>query len=126
MSAQPTFACIIPWSGKNDYLGEALDSVFLQQPAFDEVIVVCDRKELPETANNKRVKWMLTGGAAGAGEARNLGVRNATSDWVVFLDHDDLLLPDYLSTIRGSVSSEVFCLQVQLRYLSGGENRQLH
>jgi glycosyltransferase involved in cell wall biosynthesis len=115
-----TFACIIPWSGKVNYLPEALFSVFNQKRLFDEVIVVCDTKQIPAGSSDPRVKWILTGGGAGAGGARNLGVQHAESDWVVFLDHDDILTDNYLSSIEKEAVSGVHSLLVKLKYYSDG------
>jgi glycosyltransferase involved in cell wall biosynthesis len=116
-----SFTCIIPWSGKNNYLSEALKSVFDQERPFDEVIVVCDTQELPSDARDKRVKWMLTGGGALAGRTRNIGVSNSLHEWIVFLDHDDLLMPNYLSTVETKLNENTHSLLVQLRYYSEGK-----
>ena len=115
-----TFACIIPWSGIVNYLPEALFSVFNQKRLFDEVIVVCDTKQIPAGSTDPRVKWILTGGGAGAGGARNLGVQYAESDWVVFLDHDDILTDDYLYSIEKEAVSGAHSLLVKLKYYSDG------
>lgn len=79
-------------------LGRALDSVFAQSRAVDEVIVVNDAS--PETSAIENVlsaypcvKYVINETNLGLAATRNAGVHAATSEIVTFLDADDELHP---------------------------------
>jgi glycosyltransferase involved in cell wall biosynthesis len=69
---------IIPIWGEayNKYLGECLESVFAQTYPNIEIIIVGSELSLPV--------------------ARNLGISRASGEWVVCLDADDKISPDYI------------------------------
>jgi glycosyltransferase involved in cell wall biosynthesis len=80
------------------YIGAALDSVFAQTRPVHEVVVV-DGHSTDQTEAIVRahagVRWIEQPGQ-GLADARNAGAREATGNWIAFLDHDDLWLPDKL------------------------------
>lgn len=89
----PTFNCA-------DWLGAAIDSALQQQGADVEVIVV-DDGSTDHTARlvrgyGDRVRYAYQHNA-GVSAARNRGLALATGEYTVFLDADDLLLPDKLA-----------------------------
>ncbi|MGI9949275.1 glycosyltransferase family 2 protein [Vibrio hyugaensis] len=89
----PTYQCL-------EYLPKALDSVFHQTHLNFEVIVINDGGDLStqrylESLLDHRLRYLNTEGV-GVAEARNLGVKEATGDYIAFLDADDFWLPDKL------------------------------
>ena len=95
----PTISCIIPVYNQAEYLGEALDSVLRQTVAPTEIIVVDDGSTdaidavLRPYRDQLRVLRQSNGGPA---VARNAGIRIATSEWLSFLDGDDVWDPTKL------------------------------
>jgi glycosyltransferase involved in cell wall biosynthesis len=95
-----TVAVIIPVY-KAAFLREALDSVFEQTHAADEVIVVDDGspegdlllQAVEPYASRITLRRQENGGA---GAARNTGLAAATADFVAFLDADDRWMPNFL------------------------------
>ena len=79
-----------------DLIRRAIDSVLAQTRAVDELIVVDDgstdstREIVTGYGGRIRYIYQQNGGVAAA---RNSGVRNAASEWIAFLDHDDEWLP---------------------------------
>ncbi|HEV2719337.1 MAG TPA: PIG-L family deacetylase [Thermoanaerobaculia bacterium] len=81
-------------------LREAIDSVRATgYPA--EIVVVNDGGARVDAEGVKLVEHETSRGRS---EAANAGVRTASSDFVVFLDDDDLMYPEHLSTLAGGTS----------------------
>jgi glycosyltransferase involved in cell wall biosynthesis len=77
----------------------AIDSVEAQSYRKWECIVVIDGVLIPDELETAYpfVKFYSTGyGRIGAGAARNLGAKHARAPFLVFLDADDSLHPDFL------------------------------
>ena len=84
------FSIIIPNYNEDKYIRECLESVFNQTYNNYEVIVVDDGStdNSLDIIKDFNVKLYHSNGLH-AGGARNLGLDNATGDYVVFLDSDD-------------------------------------
>jgi glycosyltransferase involved in cell wall biosynthesis len=95
----PKVSVIIPTYNSARFLPEALESVFSQNYADYEVIVVDDGSTdetmavLQPYAGRIRYTWQQNAGSA---VARNTGLDMARGEYIVFLDADDLLLPGKL------------------------------
>lgn len=92
---------VIPTYNRANVLPRAIDSV-LQQTIDDfEVIVVDDgstdntEKVVGEYSDN-RVKYISTEDNKGANVARNIGIKQATGEYISFLDSDDIFSNDNL------------------------------
>ena len=101
------FSVIIPTFNRLSLLEEALTSVWRQTFSDYEVIVVDDGSS-DGTGNylkslNARVK-VLTQTNCGPSAARNLGLREACSEYVAFLDSDDVWFPWTLETFHRALS----------------------
>ncbi|MFL5834846.1 MAG: glycosyltransferase [Solirubrobacterales bacterium] len=94
---------VIPTYNRAELLAQTLSSVFAQQPTPSEVIVVDDGStdgtlEYLESVDvsvlrNERGGW-------GPARGRNEGFKRTTSEFVAFLDSDDLLLPGALGRLE--------------------------
>ena len=90
---------VIPAYNSENCLRETLESALAQtQPAY-EVLVVddgsTDRTEEIARSFGDRIRYIKQHNQGIAG-ARNTAIREATGDWIAFLDHDDLILPQKL------------------------------
>jgi glycosyltransferase involved in cell wall biosynthesis len=104
---------VIPTRNRTEMLLAAVRSALSQAMPPAEVIVVIDGPETARTApscspgcgtaaalrglEDGRVRILELPEAVGGAEARNYGVRAATSAWIAFLDDDDLWLPEKLA-----------------------------
>lgn len=91
---------IIPAYNAEKYLGECLDSALTQTHKNLEIVIVNDgsidstasiMNEYAEKYDNIKVIHTENGGVS---RARNIGLDNANGDYIMFLDSDDLLVPD--------------------------------
>jgi len=90
---------IIPTYNRASVLPRAIDSVLSQSLVATEIIIV-DDGSTDETPNliakeNSKVKYIRQDNK-GVSAARNLGIKNATSEWVCLLDSDDSWQADKL------------------------------
>lgn len=96
----PKVSVIIPVYNHYQYLAEAIQSVKAQTFSDYEIIVVNDgsTKDVEEIEalclrENASYIWRENGGP---GAARNTGILNSRGEYLVFLDADDLILPQKL------------------------------
>lgn len=103
MNAHPiAISVIIPVYNCSTYLQECLDSVFGQ--SLNDIEVICvdngsvdeSLEILHEYASVHSNIRILHQNAQGAGLARNLGLRHANGEYVIFLDGDDFFDPNLL------------------------------
>jgi glycosyltransferase involved in cell wall biosynthesis len=103
VSQSPLFSVVIPTYNRAGLLRAALDSVFRQEDADFEVIVVDDgsKEDLSAVAAEYagRVTFLRQVNS-GPAEARNYGARTARGEYVAFLDSDDVWLPWTLKAYR--------------------------
>jgi len=90
-----SIAVIIPTFNHAHFLADAIRSVLAQTRPADEIVVIDDGSTDDPAAvvakfQSVKLIYQTNRGLAGA---RNTGLRNCTSDYVIFLDADDLLLP---------------------------------
>jgi glycosyltransferase involved in cell wall biosynthesis len=111
---QPVASVIIPFLNGANFIREAVDSVFGQSFESWELILVDDGSsdessqfaaELAET--DPRVSYMTHPGHANRGPAlsRALGSSAARGDYLLFLDHDDVLYPGALLKMARELNS---------------------
>jgi glycosyltransferase involved in cell wall biosynthesis len=99
VSSKPLVSVVITTRNRARIVRDAIESVLTaraQQKAFDiELIVVDDGStdETPQVVAEYPVRSFRTQGIGMAG-ARNLGLREATGDYFMLLDDDDVWLPN--------------------------------
>jgi glycosyltransferase involved in cell wall biosynthesis len=95
----PRVSVVIPAYNASSFIDETLASIFAQTVQDIETVVVDDGSTDDTCARvltyGARVR-LVAGGRAGAAGARNVGVAASGSDWVAFLDADDVWEPDKL------------------------------
>jgi glycosyltransferase involved in cell wall biosynthesis len=90
---------VIPAYNAERFLGETLASVFAQTVQPHEIIVVddgsVDGTEAVARSFGDRIRFIKQENQGISG-ARNTAIREATGDWIAFLDADDLISPKKL------------------------------
>lgn len=106
----PFFSVVIPLYNKEKYICKAIDSV-LNQSFTDFEVVICDDGSTDDSVevvknkyNSDRIR-IIKKQNGGPSSARNRGVQEARGEWIVFLDADDLLLPNALESFARLIDS---------------------
>lgn len=111
---------IIPVYNGAKEIGRCLDSIYSQALTEDQFEVICVDDASPDESTAEAVRsyhhnrstppdnLLLIRHLANKrqGGARNTGIRNATGDYIMFMDHDDVLLPNVLDKIYLALRNE--------------------
>jgi CDP-glycerol glycerophosphotransferase len=130
MRAQPTISVIIPVYAVGEYLGSCLDSVLGQAPDGLEVIAIDDaspdgsgRILDARAKEDPRLRVLHLTDNAGPGNARNVGLAEASGEYVWFVDADDLLADGALAAVAarlGQDRPDVLLIDYEDLYPGGG------
>ena len=98
MSTKYDISVIIPTYNRYEFLQRALKSVYSQTHMPTEVIIIDDgsndeTSKIQKLFPHAKYIYQKNGGVS---SARNLGIKNATSSWITFLDSDDIWDKDKL------------------------------
>ncbi len=109
-----TISAIVPVYNIEKLVGRCIDSVIAQTYLDWELILVDDGSTdgsldvLKEyETRDSRIK-VIHQENAGPGLARNKGIQNATGDYIVFIDSDDVIKPDYFDKLSHETADVVF------------------
>lgn len=93
----PKISVIIP-NLHSPIIDRTLDSVLRQETeyAFEVIVVGMDQYDLVEQFD--QVTFLRTPSPVGAAEARNIGIRHAQGEWLLFIDSDCLAQPGWINT----------------------------
>ncbi|HEY1321923.1 MAG TPA: glycosyltransferase [Streptosporangiaceae bacterium] len=105
----PTISVVIPVHGVEDYLDQCLDSVLGDSAVALEVIAVDDASPdrcgaILAARHDPRLRVISTTTAVGPGPARDLGAKEATGEYVWFVDGDDELAAGALAAVAGALT----------------------
>lgn len=108
----PRLSIIIPAYNAESYLPKCLDSIFSQDFSDYEVLCIDDGSTdgtpalLEQYATQRPNLHILKQPNQGMATARNLGLDNATGDYILFIDSDDWLCDGALSTLAAALTGE--------------------
>jgi glycosyltransferase involved in cell wall biosynthesis len=92
---------VIPYYNMGKYIMECVQSVKASTYPSIEILIINDGSTEPESlAVLKQVEQIdgvkvFNKANEGLADTRNFGARQATGDWLAFLDADDMIAPDY-------------------------------
>lgn len=102
----PRFSVIVPVYNVENFIEDALNSLKRQTFSDFECIVVNDgstdnslERAEEVTTNDVRFK-IISIPNSGLSEARNTGIRNATGELIYYLDSDDIVAENFLTTVN--------------------------
>lgn len=103
------FSIIIPVYNVEEYLAECIDSILSQD--YNNIQILCindgstdnSLKLLEKYAQKDRRIKIFSQKNQGQGIARNVGIKNATGDYIMFIDPDDWILPNTLKKLANYI-----------------------
>lgn len=126
-----TISLIVPIYNEESYLVRCLESIAQQTIPFDEVILIDDHSTdnslgiLSSYVWDRTDTWRLTLMSAnlGVSHSRNIGIRDATSDYITFLDADDELRRDACEIMRRTIEAIPYEDIIQFNHMRMYANR---
>src|SRR5438876_6978821 len=115
MSSKPLVSVIVIFFNAEEFIQEAIQSVFAQTYASWELLLVDDGSTDGSFAIAQRcakasgkVRYLEHAGHENRGMSvsRNLGIANATGEYIAFLDADDVWLPHKLEQQVAALESQ--------------------
>lgn len=103
---------VVPLFNKAPFIRDTLESALAQTFPADRIIVVNNASTdggpdiVAQLASHDGRITLLHTEKRGPGYARNYGVRHATTDWILFLDADDLLEPPHLASLMNTAAEQ--------------------
>ncbi len=119
------FSIIIPCYNQANFINECYISILSQLYENWEAIFINDgstdetEQVLKRISNYDSKVQTYSKDNGGLSSARNYGIKKATGDFVLFLDCDDMLLPDCLNKIQNEIKSkpDLHLIQVGYRHI---------
>ena len=109
MNNQPLISVIIPVYNVEQYLNKCIESVLSQTYRNIEIVIINDGstdncgKICDEYASSDNRVKVIHKSNSGVSAARNEGLDASTGDYVVFVDSDDYVDPDYVECLYNSL-----------------------
>lgn len=119
-----SFSIILPCYNVTDYLGSCLDSIFANSVAGSEIILIddgstdgfrrCVQDYFSRDIDADVCRFFYKQAAviivsipnSGVSSARNRGIAESTKDYLLFVDPDDTVSPDWLSTLGSHLAEQ--------------------
>jgi glycosyltransferase involved in cell wall biosynthesis len=112
MTTQPTVSVVIPYFDQPEFLRDAVESVIAQTYPNVEIIVVDDCSpgvnaiQLLRGLRHPKLLVFKLESRKGCAVARNAGIVRSSGDYILPLDADDLLAPQYVAqTVQSLLDS---------------------
>jgi glycosyltransferase involved in cell wall biosynthesis len=132
--ARSRVSVVIPCFNYGHFLAEALESVLAQSQPADEVIIVDDgstddsrdvARALIAKHPSAPIQLICQNNCGSPGITRNAGIERATGEYILCLDADDRLGPDYLMLCAAALDDNPSAAIAYSNYRTFGEEETL-
>jgi glycosyltransferase involved in cell wall biosynthesis len=132
MSTDIPVSVIICAYNAEKYLEKTINSVLSQTYRNIEVLIIDDAStdstfQIIQEAgeNDERIRYVKLSENSGLANARKIGLENAKYDWILFIDADDIALPEMLATQIEAVTQEPYLIAAgtYAYYIGEDENK---
>jgi len=131
MLSVPPVSVIICAYNAEKYIETAINSILRQTYTNIEVLILDDTStdstfQIIQEAAKKdgRIRYIRLSENGGLANARKIGLENARYDWILFIDADDIAMPEMLSTQIEAVTQEPDLIAVGTYAYYIGENEE--
>lgn len=124
---------IIPCYNVSKCIERCLDSIIVYPEA--EIILVDDCsqddtidviKKYKERHINRQIKLILNETNQGAGQSRNIGIRQASKEYITFVDADDCIIKEYFEIINKIVKDkDIECIVNDAQFIQEKKIREI-
>jgi len=123
----PTITFIIPTIGRAT-LERSLLSLKNQTSPHWNAIVVFDGIQPTITNNDPRIQFLTIEkkGNGWAGYVRNEGMKHVKTEWIGFLDDDDVLTPNYMAKFQIEARNNPDAIIFRMKYSNGAVLPPIH
>ena len=104
-------SAIVPLFNGEQFISESIESLLSQTHPIDEIIVIDDKstdrgleKVQKLTETNETVKLLKNSENKGSSHCRNLGIKESSGEYVLFLDQDDYLAPSFIDETKNHLN----------------------
>jgi glycosyltransferase involved in cell wall biosynthesis len=132
MNSSPTVTVVIPTFNRSAELERALDSLAAQtDPQF--AVFVCDdgsaediQSVVDRYARRLDIVCQRIDNSGGPARPRNIGIQQATTDWVSFLDSDDWWHPERMAAVKSRLDETVDVVYHRLQVTRAASSSAAH
>ena len=112
---------IIPYYNTEKYTDQLLEVLEPQMTKECEIILVDDgsKKEYVPWQNEDMIKVMRITSNRGVSRARNVGLKKAKGEYIVFIDSDDLVSDDYIKQIMEAIKTKPDTVYLSWKSMDG-------
>ncbi len=131
----PTLSIVVPVYNRHRLVMDTLNSIATQKEEQFDLIVVDNgstdgsyellQRELPQLAHDNMRTRLLRQPKPGAACARNMGLQAVETDWTLFFDSDDLMMPGHIHRLMDAARSNKAADVIGAPVLSHDGNRPL-
>lgn len=117
---------IIPFYNREDSIRNAIESVLNQGIDDIELLLIDDGSndssvKIVNSIEDSRIRLIRLDNNQGAQKARNIGIQASKSEWITFLDSDDVYLPNsLLSRYKYAKEKKVKIVHSNCLYMKNG------
>lgn len=114
------FSIIVPVYNTEKYIDKCIESILNQTYYKYEVIIINDgstdnsKKVLEKYKDNEKIK-IITQPNQGQSVSKNIGLKESNGDYILFVDSDDYIEPDLLSTLSSNIKDNIDIIRYQIR-----------
>tara|TARA_A100001015_G_scaffold279253_1_gene340260 strand:- start:475 stop:1869 length:1395 start_codon:yes stop_codon:yes gene_type:complete len=108
-----SISVVVPVYNRPDLCLNAVDSVLSQTRFVNEVLVVDDGSDVVVSIQDDRVSVLRNEINQGVSSSRNKGITHASSEWIAFLDSDDIWSANHLMDLFNYLQEHPMCRWAQ-------------